>query len=127
MEDQKLVEAFKSIYDSLTDEQKEKAAACADANELSSCLGEMGVALPDELLDEVAGGVKYYTEEEAAELRAYTHMYWEYMHCRCEVYRSGTTPKDGSCPHCGSGNVSYPFFCGQHVCMTCDWTWVVRG
>lgn len=87
----------------------------------------MGVALPDELLDEVAGGVNYYTEEEAAELRAYTHMYWEYLRCRCKTYRPGTTPKDGSCPHCGSGNVVYPFFGGQHVCMTCDWTWVIRA
>ena len=50
-------ELLKNLMNSLTDEQKEKAKTCKDLNELTACLGEMGVSLPDELLDAVAGGI----------------------------------------------------------------------
>lgn len=56
MEDKKLNDLLRDIWDSLTDEQKEKAKACKDVNELTKCLSEMGVELPDELLDAAAGG-----------------------------------------------------------------------
>lgn len=56
MEENKKIEVLKGVYDSLTEEQKEKAKACKDTDELITKLGEMGVALPDELLDAVAGG-----------------------------------------------------------------------
>ena len=56
MENEKLNELLGKVYASLTDEQKEKAKDCKDVNEFISTLGEMGVALPDELLDAVAGG-----------------------------------------------------------------------
>lgn len=56
MENEKLIETLGKVYESLTDEQKEKAKDCKDVNELISVLGEIGVALPDELLDAVAGG-----------------------------------------------------------------------
>ena len=118
---------YDELYDALTEEQKERLDACETPREKIRLLGELGLALPDELLDSVSGGVKYYTEEEAKALREYTHWYWKFFGCRCEWYRPGTTPKDGSCPQCGSGNVVYPFFGDQHVCMTCDWTWVVRA
>ena len=59
--DPKLADALKGIYDSLTDEQKEKAKACKDMNELTALLGQMGVELPDELLDAVAGGYIHYS------------------------------------------------------------------
>ena len=47
---------MKEILNGLTDEQKEKAKVCVTMDELTACLGELGVALPDELLDAVAGG-----------------------------------------------------------------------
>ena len=56
MENEKLIETLGKVYESLTDEQKEKAKDCKDVNEVISALGEMGVALPDELLEAVAGG-----------------------------------------------------------------------
>ncbi len=54
-----LNEALKGIWDSLTDEQKEKAKACRSMDELAALAGQMGVELPDELLDSVAGGSIY--------------------------------------------------------------------
>ena len=54
--DKKMKEAFKGIYDNLTDEQKEKAKACKTMDELMTLAGEWGVELPDEVLDAVAGG-----------------------------------------------------------------------
>lgn len=56
MEDKKLNEMLEKTCASLTDEQKEKVKDCKDVNEFISALGEMGVALPDELLEAVAGG-----------------------------------------------------------------------
>ena len=53
---EKKEEAFKGIYDNLTDEQKEKAKACKTMDELMTLAGEWGVELPDEVLDAVAGG-----------------------------------------------------------------------
>ena len=47
---------FKELYDTLTDEQKEKVKACKTPEELMALMGETGAELPDELLDEVAGG-----------------------------------------------------------------------
>ena len=58
MENQKPNELLKGIFDSLTDEQKEKETTCKNSDELNTCLGELGVALPDELLDTVAGGTE---------------------------------------------------------------------
>ncbi len=54
-----LREALKGIWDSLTDEQKEKAKACKTWEELTKLAGEEGIELPDELLDAVAGGYGY--------------------------------------------------------------------
>ena len=54
--DSKAIQAFTDLYDSLTDEQKEKTKACKTAGELTSLLSQLGVALPDEMLDSVAGG-----------------------------------------------------------------------
>ena len=52
----KLQEALKSIWDSLSDEQKEKAKACKTMDELMELAGREGMELPDELLDDDAGG-----------------------------------------------------------------------
>lgn len=56
MDQQKMKERMTNLLNSLTDEQKEKVKACKDMNELTALLGQMGVELPDELLDAVAGG-----------------------------------------------------------------------
>ena len=49
--------ALKGIYDSLTDEQKEKAKACRTMDELMAFAGKEGLELPDEVLDAAAGGL----------------------------------------------------------------------
>ena len=48
-----------NLMRSLTPEQRKKVKACKNVNELTECLSEMAVALPDELLDAVAGGATY--------------------------------------------------------------------
>ena len=56
MEEKKFNELLTKVMAELTDEQKAKAAECKDEGELCELLGKMGVALPDELIDCVAGG-----------------------------------------------------------------------
>ena len=56
MDNEKLSEMLKTVWDSLTDEQKEKAKECKTADELLKFAGEEGIELPDEVLDAVAGG-----------------------------------------------------------------------
>ena len=56
MENKDLHEKFTALMNGLTDEQKAKATGCKDGKELLNLLIEAGVALPDELLDAVAGG-----------------------------------------------------------------------
>ena len=46
----------KSIFDNLTDEQKEKVKACKTADEFKAFVEKEGIELTDEMLDEVAGG-----------------------------------------------------------------------
>lgn len=48
--DEKMKEAFKGIYDNLTDEQKEKVKACKSMDEMMALAGEWGVELPDACL-----------------------------------------------------------------------------
>ena len=54
--DDKMNAALKGIYDSLTDEQKEKAKACKTMDELTALAAKDGIELPDEVLDAVSGG-----------------------------------------------------------------------
>ncbi len=54
--DPKLQEALTGIWNSLTDEQKEKAKQCKTMEELAAIAGREGIELPDEILDAVAGG-----------------------------------------------------------------------
>ncbi len=56
MEEKKFNEILEKVLAGLTGEQKAKAAECKDEGELCELLGKMGVALPDELLDDAAGG-----------------------------------------------------------------------
>ncbi len=53
-----LNKTLEGLWGSLTDEQKEKAKACKSMDELTTLAGSMGVELPDELLDSVAGGFR---------------------------------------------------------------------
>ncbi len=45
-----------NIFNSLTDEQKEKAKACKTADEFKEFAEKEGIELTDEMLDAVAGG-----------------------------------------------------------------------
>ncbi len=58
--DPKLEAAVRGIWDSLTDEQKEKAKQCETMEELTTLAGKEGIELPDEVLDAVAGGYIVY-------------------------------------------------------------------
>ncbi len=51
-----LKERMIGILQYLTDEQKEKMKACKSPDQIIALLSKMGVELPDELLDTVAGG-----------------------------------------------------------------------
>ena len=53
MDEQKMKDLITKLLNGLTDEQKEKVKACRSLNELITCLGGMGTALPDGLLDTV--------------------------------------------------------------------------
>jgi len=55
----KMNEALKGLWDSLTDEQKAKAKECKNMDELMALAGSMGVELTNELLDSVSGGGVY--------------------------------------------------------------------
>ena len=55
---EKLSDALKGIYDSLTDEQKEKAKKCSTDEEFIKFAGEEGIELPADELERVSGG--YY-------------------------------------------------------------------
>ena len=55
---EKLNETLKGIYDSLTEEQKEKAKACKTMDDFLKFAGEENINLPDELLEAVSGGVQ---------------------------------------------------------------------
>ncbi|MCR5399142.1 MAG: hypothetical protein K6E68_06370 [Lachnospiraceae bacterium] len=52
-----LNEALQKMWDSLTDEQKEQAKECKTMDELTTLAGRMGIELPDELLEQIAGGI----------------------------------------------------------------------
>ena len=54
--DDKLNAALKGIWESLTDEQKEKAKTCKSWDELTALAGKEGIELSDEVLDAIAGG-----------------------------------------------------------------------
>ena len=56
MENENLREQMAEILNGLTEEQKERAKACKTMEELMTFLSKLGAALPDELLDAVAGG-----------------------------------------------------------------------
>ena len=57
-ENKKLAALLKDIYEFLNGDLKEKAKACKNTEELVKLLGEAGIALPDEVLEAVAGGYK---------------------------------------------------------------------
>lgn len=54
--DPKLTEVVRSMWDSLTDEQKAKAKDCKTLDEFFAMADKEGVELPDKLLEAVAGG-----------------------------------------------------------------------
>ena len=50
----KIIEGF---INTLTEEQKERIKECVTLEELTAFAGKEGIELPDEILDEVSGGV----------------------------------------------------------------------
>ena len=64
--DEKVKEALENISEKLTDEQKEKVNACENADELMKLLGEWDIELPDELVDQIAGGYDWARASEEA-------------------------------------------------------------
>ncbi len=80
MDNEKLNELLKNVWDSLTDEQKEKAKECKTADELLKLAGEEGIELPDEVLDAAAGGALVKITDK------YGYVTWN-------VYRNGIRSK----------------------------------
>ena len=56
--DEKTKETLNSVFEKLTDEQKEKVSACKNADELMKLLGEWDIELPDDLSAIVSGGMQ---------------------------------------------------------------------
>jgi hypothetical protein len=56
--------ALKELWNSLTEEQKEKANQCKSLEELTALAGKLGVELPDEMLEAVAGGIRFNDRSE---------------------------------------------------------------
>ena len=54
--DEKMEQAIEAFFANLTDDQKAKAKECKTMEELMDFAGKEGLELPDELLDNVAGG-----------------------------------------------------------------------
>ena len=59
-ESKKLNEVLIRIYDSLTDEQKEKTKQCRTMDELIELAHTEGVELPEGVLDKIAGGYPFF-------------------------------------------------------------------
>ena len=97
MENEKVNELIKGIFDSLTDEQKQKAADCKTVEELTACLSKMDVSLPDELLDAVAGGTKPPFHKNMH----YTHQIWyQCPECRFWMEAEKLKGNGGNCSRC---------------------------
>lgn len=58
--DDKLASLLSTLYDSLTDEQKERVTSCKTLGELSTSLSDEAVTLSDEALEGVSSGYLYY-------------------------------------------------------------------
>lgn len=56
MEKENLNGLLEEIYNSMTDEQKQKAAKCETEDEFLAFAGEEGIPLPDEILEMTTGG-----------------------------------------------------------------------
>ena len=63
MENDKTKEIFDEIYNSMSDEQKQKALKCETTDEFLVLAGEEGIPLPDEMLEQTVGGVCMYVED----------------------------------------------------------------
>jgi len=108
MDNEKMNELIIGVCKSLTDDQKEKAKDCKDVNELAKCLGEMGVALPDELMEAVAGGAEMLYQPISGYMWAETtckrcgdpFWYQYYYNMVLEGHKDGGPYKPDFCPKC---------------------------
>ena len=63
--DDQLKETLESLWNSLTDEQKAKAAECASLDELIELAGEEKIELPSEVLEGLGGGYLYLPDRDS--------------------------------------------------------------
>ena len=68
MENKEVNEVLLKLWDSLTDEQKEKAKACKTVDDFLKFAGEEAIELPDEMLDQVAGGHIYKSTDQRSSM-----------------------------------------------------------
>ncbi len=59
MEEKKILEMAKKIYENMTDDQKKRAVECNTAEDFMAIVENEGVEIPDEMFDDVAGGVAF--------------------------------------------------------------------
>ena len=60
MDENKIMEAMKGIYDSLSDEQKERADKVDSYEAFMKFMDEENIELPEELMEDAAGGFKWF-------------------------------------------------------------------
>lgn len=58
MENKKTNDKFKTVWDSLTDEQKARAKNCKTVDDLLAFAKNEKIELPDEVLDDISGGIQ---------------------------------------------------------------------
>ena len=104
--EEKKIDALKDVYEKLSDEQKIKADACKSADEFLKLLGEWDIELPDEFVEQVAGGADYWDELSLEEARRQACLEAGLFHQRYEKFvkkcqQCGKTIATNMCPYCG--------------------------
>ena len=64
MDENKIMEAMKGIYDSLSDEQKERADKVDSYEAFMKFLDEENIELPEELMEDAAGGKWFWQKDQ---------------------------------------------------------------
>ena len=112
---------FKKWYETLTDEQKERAKVCKTPEELTALLGELGVELPEELRRAAADSE--LSDEELEDVAGGQSLY-DWLKSIFDVKIGEEVPKAKyPCPVCGGWNVTNydpgPLYVMRVYCHDC--------
>lgn len=118
MDESKMTElnkALEGMWDSLTDEQKTKVKECQSMDELTALAGEVGVELPNEMLDAVAGGYSTGSYGYRAVSATQSSQYCPYCKRKHNV-TAVSTINDAIVYHCDNGD----FYIKEKKCFDRD-------